>query len=414
MYRINAQSRLLEEAFIERGMPYLLVRGTRFYDRKEIKDVLAYLRLLHNPEDSVSLHRIINVPPRAIGGKTVEELAQWAFALKLTPWRALQRLVTEEARGAAHPAGPETPHPNPPPEREETGAAPEGKEAVLNTPPAPFKARARKSLVSFGQLMNSLLQAQEKLSLPELFDLVVARTGYKTFSNDGTPEGDERWENVTELRGVTTNFANLPGREGLAEFLEQVALVADVDALAEEGAATALLTLHTAKGLEFKAVFIVGLEEGLLPHSRSLSDPSEMEEERRLAYVGITRAKDQLYLTRAFRRRGYGGFEEPTIRSRFLDDIPADAADSRGRRASRVGAWSRGSDLGTRALPELPPTPPKSTQYQIGDKVRHPQFGLGTVINAEVANNEEYVQVAFPQQGIKKLAVSIARLEKRA
>ena len=293
-------------------MPYVLVRGVRFYDRKEIRDTLAYLRMIHNPEDSVSLERIINVPGRGIGKKTIADLNRWAFELGVSPWQAILQLVADDAV-----------------QQEQATDEPESAytPAVV---PAPFKSRARKSLTQFGQMMSMLIAAKHKLTLPELFDLTVARSGYKAFVQDNTPEGDERWDNLQELKRVAGDFVNVEGSEALALFLEKVALVSDVDALGEEGSAPALLTLHTAKGLEFPVVFMVGMEENIFPHIRSLSDPEEMEEERRLAYVGITRAKDRLYLTRAFRRQTYG-FEEPTAPSRFLSDIPAELIDDSGR-----------------------------------------------------------------------------------
>ena len=405
MYRINAQSRILEETFISRSMPYLLVRGTRFYDRKEIKDAIAYLRLIHNPEDSISLTRIINVPPRAIGAKTVSDLERWAFQLGVTPWQAIQQLVADEEVG-------------------QPDVSDDDNSANISSAltPAPFRSRARKSLVAFGQLMNMLISAKNKLTLTELFDLTLARSGYKNFVKDNTPEGEERWENLEELRRVTDEFRGLEGEEALAQFLEQVSLVSDVDALGEEGAATAMLTLHTAKGLEFPVVFIIGMEEGIFPHSRSFHDVEQMEEERRLAYVGITRAKDRLYLTRAFRRSSYG-YEELTIPSRFLEDIPPELLDDRNRRqettfsagggraASQPAAhpistrWNRSSSVDSA---------PKVASHKVGDLVYHRKFGEGTVISVEVEGDEEFVQVAFPNQGVKKLAASIAPLEKRS
>jgi DNA helicase-2/ATP-dependent DNA helicase PcrA len=405
MYRINAQSRILEETFISRSMPYLLVRGTRFYDRKEIKDAIAYLRLVHNPEDSISLTRIINVPARAIGAKTVSDLERWAFQLGATPWQAIQQLVADEEVGQPDVSDDDTP----------------AKISSVLTP-APFRSRARKSLVAFGQLMNMLVSAKNKLTLLELFDLTLARSGYKNFVKDNTPEGEERWENLEELRRVADEFRGLEGDEALAQFLEQVSLVSDVYALGEEGTATAMLTLHTAKGLEFPVVFMIGMEEGIFPHSRSFHDLEQMEEERRLAYVGITRAKDRLYLTRAFRRSSYG-YEELTIPSRFLEDIPPELLDDRNRQqetafpvggsraASQPAAqpvstrWNQGGSVDSA---------PKVTSHKVGDLVYHRKFGEGTVISVEVEGDEEFVQVAFPNQGIKKLAASIAPLEKRS
>ena len=403
MYRINAQSRVLEDTFVENSMPYVLVRGTRFYDRKEIKDALAYMRLIHNPEDSVSLERIINVPARAIGKKTIADLSRWAFELGTTPWQAIQQLVTVE----------------------ETGQEAPNDEILSHTlERIPFNKRARNSLVKFGQMMNMLIAAKNKLTLPELFDLMIGRTGYKAFINDKTIEGEERWENLMELKRVAGEFAHLEGSEALAHFLEDVALVSDVDALGEEGSAPALLTLHTAKGLEFPVVFIVGMEERIFPHSRSLNDAEEMEEERRLAYVGITRAKDRLYLTRAFRRQTYG-FEEPTQPSRFLDDIPPELLEDAGPRRQTSGSMRGGSRFTTRQAAQqlssrwdrgssIASSGPSTASFKAGDQVYHGKFGEGTVISVELTSDDEYVQVAFPDQGIKKLATSIAKLEKRS
>jgi DNA helicase-2/ATP-dependent DNA helicase PcrA len=383
------------------------VRGTRFYDRKEIKDVLAYLRLIHNPEDSVSLGRIINVPARAIGTKTIADLNRWAFELGSTPWQAIQQLLAEAEQS----------------EIDQTQSGDEVDSIEAAVIPAPFKSRARKSLEEFGRLMNMLINAKKKLTLPELFDLTVARTGYKNFIKDNTPEGEERWENILELRRKAEAYIHLDGSDALSQFLEEVALVSDVDALGEEGSAPALLTLHTAKGLEFPVVFIVGMEDGLFPHSRSLTDSEAMEEERRLAYVGITRAEDRLYLTRAFRRAVYG-FDEPTIPSRFLRDIPPELLDERSGKPARGGSsfgtgspftdrhrsqqissrWNRISSSGVTA---------KTTNFKAGDQVYHRKFGEGTVISVEVEGDDELVQVAFPDQGIKKLSASVAPLEKR-
>ena len=400
MYRTNAQSRVLEEAFINKGMPYLLVRGTRFYDRREIKDALAYLRLIHNPEDSVSLNRIINVPARSIGSKTIADLSRWAFELGISPWQAIQQLLAEEEDADISQA--------------------EAEEMPAPAVPSPFKSRSRKALVDFGRLMNMLIAAKKKLSLVELFDLTLARTGYKAYVHDNTPEGEERWENIQELRRKGEPLNQLEGGEALTLFLEEVALVSDVDALAEEGSAPALLTLHTAKGLEFPVVFIIGMEEGLFPHNRSLSDAEAMEEERRLAYVGITRAEDRLYLTRAFRRSVYG-FDEPTIPSRFLKDIPPELIDDRSARPtparptqtgqSRFARPHQARQISTRW--SQAGGAKSSSSYKVGDRVYHRKFGEGTVIAVETESDDELVQVAFPDQGIKKLSASVAPLEKR-
>ncbi len=259
MYRTNAQSRVIEEAFVRYGLPYKLVAGTRFYERREIKDVIGYLRLIQNPYDSVSLMRIINVPGRGIGQHSLDELAAWAGSQGISQYEALQRL--------AHP---------------ETTPA-----------PLPFSARIAKTLGNFGSLLKELIAGSREMNLVDFFDLVVTKSGYKDYILS-EEDGDERWDNVMELRTVAEEYRDLPPAEGLASFLEGVALVSDVDSLKESVDKVTLITLHQAKGLEFGIVFIVGAEEGLLPHFRSFDDPFQMEEERRLCYVGITRAKRKI------------------------------------------------------------------------------------------------------------------------
>ncbi|NJN96405.1 MAG: UvrD-helicase domain-containing protein [Anaerolineales bacterium] len=398
MYRTNAQSRLPEEIFITHNIPYRLVRGTSFYQRKEIKDALAYLRLIHNPEDSVSLERIINVPPRAIGAKTIADLYGWALEMGTTPWQALQQLVANEEVSQPEPTPPNLP-------------------ISTRSVQSPFKGKARRALVEFGHTMAMLVNAKKKLSLLELYELTLARTGYKTFIKDNTPEGDDRWENLQELGRKAAEFGQLEGDEALTMFLEGVALVSDVDALGEEGDRVPLLTLHTAKGLEFPVVFMIGMEEGIFPHSRSLADAEQMEEERRLAYVGLTRAKDRLYLVRAFRRSNYG-FDEPTNPSRFLADIPPellDDANPRKKGGSPITTRPEARQISSRweQPRRVTAPPPKSGGYKAGDRVFHSKFGDGTIIRVEQEGGEEFVQVAFPSQGIKKLSTSFAPLEKR-
>ncbi|MDM8518524.1 UvrD-helicase domain-containing protein [Anaerolineales bacterium HSG6] len=380
MYRTNAQSRLLEEAFIRQSMPYLLLRGIRFYERKEIKDLLAYLRVLHNPADSLSLSRIINVPARSIGAKTISDLDRWAFSQNMPIIQAILRL---------------------------------GREPNLQTP---LSNRARKALTGFGKLLDRLFGAKDNLNLPDFFDFLVARSNYKEFIKDESEEGEERWDNLLELRRSMTSFGEASATEALGEFLENVALVADADMLTEENSATALLTLHTAKGLEFPVVFMVGMEEGLFPHSRSAEDSERMEEERRLAYVGVTRAKDRLYLTRAFRRqKGYSGYYEPSDASRFLHDLPSDLVEGMRRPPRRPPATSsQPKNQATRWSSSKKSTKPTqmTTSYKVGEKVSHAKFGNGTVIATKIDRGEEYVQVAFEGQGIKTLAASFAKLER--
>ncbi|MBI4498657.1 MAG: UvrD-helicase domain-containing protein, partial [Chloroflexi bacterium] len=289
MYRTNAQSRALEEAMVRYGVRYKLVGGTRFYERREIKDLLAYLRVAHNPYDSVSLLRIINVPHRGIGQRTVDELSRRARALGVPVYAALQTVVDAAANG-----------------ERDSALAP----------------RSVAALSGFLALVNEILAAAQADPLTAVLDHIAERVGYRRHLTQDDEDGEERWENIQELRAVASQYAGLPPGQALTTFLEEVALVADVDSLDDQADAVVLITLHAAKGLEFPVVFIVGMEDGLFPHLRSLDDPNQMEEERRLCYVGITRAKERLYLVRAFRRNLMGN-SVPNPPSRFLKDIPA-------------------------------------------------------------------------------------------
>ncbi|HZC76401.1 MAG TPA: 3'-5' exonuclease, partial [Ktedonobacterales bacterium] len=328
MYRTNAQSRALEEQFIRSGTPYVVIGSKKFYERKEIKDVLAYLRLIANPLDTVSLQRVINVPNRKIGPKTLGEFLSWAQSERLAPLDALEHLD-------AHPT-----------------LATAGKRALAN----------------FGALMTDLRQAATELRLPELMDRLLERSGYAAELRDTTEEGEERWLNVLELRRVAEDFSEIDPDTALALFLEQVALVAGADTVqssengslvSDEKDAVTLITLHAAKGLEFPVVFIVGLEEGVLPHARSLDSQQDLEEERRLAYVGITRAMRQLYLTRAFRRSFYGGNSVYQEASRFLDEIPATLVAATRQRARGGMTVPAG---GGRLWDTSPAAPPRSAR----------------------------------------------------
>ncbi len=371
MYRTNAQSRLFEEAFLRANLPYKLVGAQRFYGRREVKDLLAYLRLVHNPRDEISLLRVINTPARGIGAKTVQALMQVARQHGLSPGEVLLDLARN----------PESPY------------------------LAAFSRRAAQALHAFGALLSDWYTGAAVWTVNETFERILQDVNYAAYLNDGTLEGNERWENVEELRRLTQEFE---GRS-LSEFLETVALVSDQDTLTEANAPT-LLTLHAAKGLEFGVVFLTGLDDGLLPHSRSFDDAEEMAEERRLFYVGITRAKDRLYLLRS-QTRGRGWREE-MLPSRFLDDIPAELLAGRRR---------GGGSLGRRSASTWQPARPKrraaarssaERQFRPGVKVRHPVFGLGIVIQSVPADGDELVTVAFDSAGIKKLAASLAQLEK--
>jgi DNA helicase-2/ATP-dependent DNA helicase PcrA len=411
MYRTNAQSRVIEEAFIRSGINYRLVGATRFYGRREIKDLVAYLRLVYNPADSVSFSRIINTPTRGIGQKTQQRLAEWAVKNGWTRGEAVMRLVSA------------TEH--------------------------PFTSRAYSALSTFGQRLRDWMVLQRQISVGDLLDTIVDGVNYRTYIDDGTDEGQDRWANIMELRAVARDLEDLD----LGQFLEQVALVSDVDDLEEDPNAPTLLTLHAAKGLEFPVVFIVGLEDGLLPHSRSLDDGEELAEERRLFYVGLTRAKDQVLLSHAFRRMTYGGVEV-SIPSRFLHDIPANLVEggsSRQRRretkrkasswqwsasstdtyrdrsertdrAPRTGSKQQRTSSG-KVLPEPNPwaEPSESKKaaaygeqrYRSGQKVSHAKFGKGIVVQSKLTGNDEEVTVVFDEVGIKKLIASMAKLALR-
>ncbi|MCA1553371.1 MAG: UvrD-helicase domain-containing protein, partial [Chloroflexi bacterium] len=252
MYRTNAQSRALEDSFVKHRVPYRLVGATRFYERKEVKDVLAYLRVIHNPDDAISVNRIINVPPRGIGAKTIALLQQSASRRVHSLVEVIIALAQTEDGGR---------------ETEVNGQRPS---SVSRLPS--FEGRARRALADFAHLIEELFAARDVLNTTELFDLLMERTGYSKYVRDGTEEGEERWENVMELRAVAEQYAQVDAPDGLSGFLEGVSLTADVDNYDPNADATTLLTLHTAKGLEFPVVFIVGLEEGIIPHSRSLED----------------------------------------------------------------------------------------------------------------------------------------------
>jgi DNA helicase II / ATP-dependent DNA helicase PcrA len=377
MYRTNAQSRVLEEAFLHAGLPYKLVGAQRFYGRREIKDVIAYLRLVHNPNDEISLGRILNVPSRGIGDKTLGSLRKQAQQSGISPAELLLDL-----------SDPSSQH----------------REA--------FSGRAATSLVNFGRMLaewRALLPVTAPL---KLMDQVLEDVDYYSYINDGTDEGQERWENVLELRRLAAEFAEQP----LEAFLERVALVSDQDTMEASANVPTLLTLHAAKGLEFPVVFIVGLDDGTLPHSRSFEDIEEMMEERRLLYVGMTRAKDHLYLIYPLHRSTYG-FSEPTIPSRFLDDIPFEMLEgeatsrsgmSLGATSSRVRApdrWPSSSSTPTRALEQ---------RYRAGARVMHPVWGEGLVLNSKIQDDDEIVDIFFENLGLKRVAASLAKLELKA
>jgi len=384
MYRTNAQSRVIEDAFVRHGLPYKLVGATRFYERREIKDALAYLRLIHNPYDDVSLKRILNVPPRGIGNRTERALAAWAAKKSVPLYTALQLLKdAPEKRDAAR------------------GKKDEATNAISLV--SPFDTRSSRVLLALLTLLDQWIAARSDSSVLELLDRVLADSGYDDYVRDGTDEGQDRWENIQELRTVAREYSDLPVDTALTTFLEDVALVSDVDNLRDEVDAATLLTLHMAKGLEFGGVFIAGLEEGVLPHSRSMGEPEEMEEERRLCYVGMTRAKERLYLVHTFRRTRFGT-QELSQPSRFLRDIP-----SRLTKGKQARAPARRKTTLERTRQRAP------CSFAPGDRVQHPQFGEGVVVSSQARGGDEELIVAFAgKAGIKRLMASFAGIKRTA
>ena len=404
LYRTNAQSRAIEDVFRSFGLAYQVVGGVSFYERREVKDVLAYLRLMQNPHDSVAFGRVLNTPPRGIGAKTEAALFALARDTGRTPAESL--LAADQITGVP--------------------------------------ARQRTALVSFGRLLGRLRDEAQVANLPDLVDKVITATGYDTYLRDGTEEGDERLANVLEIRSLADEHAGLPRDEQLPTFLAEVALVADVDEYAEAKPAATLITLHAVKGLEFPVVFMTGMEEGIFPHARSLDDEARLEEERRLCYVGITRAMDRCYLTSTRKRMLFGRTNENPP-SRFLAELPRSEIEHRGKIAtaerdtSNDLDWERGREdyerrRGARRESALAGVAPGwraagaaarepsldrvnraaarvlATTFRAGDRVRHPIFGDGMVVNATSRPDDEEVTVAFPGKGVKKLMASFAGL----
>lgn len=402
MYRTNAQSRAVEEALIARGVRYTIVGGTRFYERKEVKDALAYLRLAHNPFDSISLSRVINWPGRGIGDRTLEDLERRSATGSVPVYVVLQMLGEADL-----PARPDL----------VAGIAP----------------RTRASLIAFLSLLDELIAARETMTLGELIDLVLRRVEFQDalLREYGEEEGSDRWNNVLELRNAAETVVNLPRESQLATFLEDVALVSDVDQVDGQRDVVTCITLHQAKGLEYPVVFLVGLEEGLLPHSRSLDDREALDEERRLFYVGATRAKQRLYLMYAFKRVLYGRTAGASP-SRFLADIPKELIKQLPKRGYTPVQQS--DMFGSRSFAQRPSEPRQrpgasaqnvapsrqrgtalpsgGAKFFAGQKVRHDTFGEGIVVSSKLVDGDEEVTVAFAAKGVKRLLASFANLQR--
>lgn len=376
LYRTNAQSRVLEEALIKRALPYTMVGGTKFYDRKEIKDVLAYLRVLYNPFDDLSLLRIINVPKRSIGATTVAKLQDYARANGTSLFMTLTQLH------------------------------------LVDT----IKGKTKEKLEEFGILIFTLVAEMEDKTVLDILESILDRTGYLAQLEESTdPQDQARAENIGELLSVAKDFQDTNPNGTVEDFLEQVALVNDVDSFEQEESKVTLMTLHAAKGLEFPIVFLGGLEEGLFPHSRTLMNPEEIEEERRLAYVGITRAEKELYISNATTRTVFGRTSS-YLPSRFIDEIPEELVD--GLRAKR-----KVPDDIKRHVPQhmsvtsRPVTKPivrneVIADWKVGDTAIHSKWGNGKVINVAGEGASMKLTIEFPTQGVRVVMAKFAPVKK--
>ncbi len=368
LYRTNAQSRSIEEAFVQYGIPYKIVGGVRFYDRKEIKDIMAYLRLIYQPEDAISFERIVNVPTRGIGTKSLEQFLAW---------RARNNYRLLEALNLASECSDITP-------------------------------KARKGLVELTDILISLRSIMQDASVSGVIDSLIRRLDYMTYLDDGTIQGESRQENVKELLSVAEQYQDL----GLDGFLEEVSLISDIDQVDLQGNAVTLMTLHSAKGLEFPVVFMTGMEESIFPHSRALYDQHEMEEERRLCYVGMTRARQELYMIHAASRLLYGG-QQHNPPSRFLSEINAESIIEN----SFLNNLGFGRAMHQPQAYDEAPSPTKPVPYDEpryvpelneGDGIKHNVFGVGTVLEMD----GDVATIYFKGKGTKKINIAFAGVEK--
>src|SRR5699024_5807049 len=382
LYRTNAQSRAVEDTLIKSDIGYQMVGGTKFYERKEIKDLTAYLRLITNPDDDISFERVVNVPKRGIGKTSVDRLRAYAAEHAISFNQAVKEVdfigVTKKAANA---------------------------------------------LAEFGNLIQTLTQQQEFLTATDMVEAILERTGYeKILKNERSLESQSRLENLEEFKTVTQDFEEDAEDKTLIAFLTDLALVADIDRV-DEGEMdnepkVTLMTLHAAKGLEFPVIFLVGMEENVFPHSRSMFDNEEMEEERRLAYVGITRAEQQLYLTHAKMRTIYGRTNMNPI-SRFINEIPEDLVDGIEQvRTMMYGSNEKPDEKRSqpkrRAGRMQQTTGAESQTWGPGDKAEHKKWGVGTVVKVQGKGDGMELDIAFPAPtGIKRLLAKFAPITKQ-
>ncbi len=368
LYRTNALSRTIEEVFMRRGIPYIIYGATEFYKRKEIKDVMAYLKILVNPQDDVSVARIINVPRRGIGDTTVEKLLAWGNEHNLSLYEVL--------KSHSHEVIP----------------------------------RSAKKLQDFVDLMEKLKQMSEYLTVTEVLEEIVNRTGYRTMlESENTDEARSRLENIQELSTVTQEFDN-NSEGGLAEFVQEISLNTDSESIANDGDVVKMLTLHSAKGLEFPIVFIAGMEEKIFPHIRSFEEPIEMQEERRLCYVGITRAMDQLYITCAQSRSLYGRTDRNPI-SRFIEEINPELIRDNNPGRYKVRELFTNTSTNSHNIYAKPVKQDVNIPYTIGMVVEHKKFGQGMIVSMQPLGDDQSITIDFNTVGTKKLMASFAPLK---
>ncbi len=382
LYRTNAQSRIVEEAMLRNSLPYRIIGGTKFYQRKEIKDIIAYLRLVQNFNDEISLERIINEPRRGIGKVTLTKwitLAQQKKENLIETGLKLTTLASDSTK----------------------------KSSPSNQPLPKFQSSRSEAIVKFCDFIQQMAEIKDKLSLTDFIQKIYHQSGYEKYLLDGTEEGQMRHENVQELLTVAQKYSNYSPAEGLTLFLEEVALIADTDNIDQSSKAVHLMTLHSAKGLEFKVVFIIGMEEGIFPHSRSLLNANELEEERRLMYVGVTRAKLKVFLIFTNERNIFGSTQINTP-SRFLEDIPEHLLE---KSEVKPKMYSRQTSQDNPSISHIPKATPQQSQdiiFRDGDHVKHTVFGTGLV----VASQGDIITVAFSTVGLKKLSIRVAPLKK--
>lgn len=391
LYRTNAQSRVMEEVLLKSNIDYSIIGGTKFYDRKEIKDMLGYLRLISNPDDDISLRRIINVPKRGIGASSIDKIADFADMHDMSLYQAL------------------------------------GSVDLIGLSP-----KITKAAYEFRELIRNYMKMQDYLSVTELVEEVLEKTGYsEMLKAEKSLEAQSRLENLEELLSVTKNFEAVSEDKSLVAFLTDLALVADIDSMDDDDSdqtdSVVLMTLHSAKGLEFPVVFLIGMEEGVFPHSRSLMEEAEMEEERRLAYVGITRAEQNLFLTNAQMRTLYGRTNMNPA-SRFISEIPdelLEGVEPEKKVNSPFASSSRsfGTSGGSFTRPQAPRKPVmrpvaassggEEIGWKVGDKAEHGKWGIGTVVSAKGQGEGMELDIAFPSPvGIKRLLAKFAPIKK--